>query len=140
MPVLGYNITKVDVERDAQNIASGQVEVKLSPRIKELRLGEVRTPTGKVTGIEVLFAYEISYNPQIARAVIEGSILYLPPQKDKTDEILNIWEEEKKVDSRLFVEVINFLSVQLLPMLTVIAKEMRLPYHIPVPRAELRTQ
>lgn len=140
MPVLGYNITKVEAEKSTLTIPQGEIGVRISPRIKELRLGEMMTPTGKVNGIEVLFTYEVEYNPQIARAVVEGSIMYLPPQKDKIDNILNVWEEEKKVDSVLFVEVVNFLSIQLLPTLAVIAREMRLPYHVPVPRAELRTQ
>ncbi|GAB6135132.1 hypothetical protein [Thermococcus henrietii] len=140
MPVLGYNITKVEMEKNAQNVPPGEIEVKISPRVRELRLGEIRTPTGKVNGIEVLFTYEVSYNPQIAKAVVEGALMYLPPQKEKIDEILNTWEDEKKVDSLLFVEVVNFLSIELTPMLAVIAKEMRLPYHVPIPRAELRTQ
>lgn len=56
------------------------------------------------------------------------------------DEILNLWEEEKKVNSVLFVEVTNFLTSELSPLLMIISKEMRLPYHIPLPRAQLRTQ
>ena len=140
MPVLGYNITKVEMEKLTSNIPPGQIEVKLSPKIEELRLGEIRTPTGKMNGIEVLFDYQIEYNPQIARASVKGSILYMPPQKDRVDDILTAWEDEKKLDSVLLVEVVNFLSIEFTPMLIVIAKEMRLPYHVPIPRAELRTQ
>jgi len=140
MPVLGHNITKVEVEKETQNPVSGEIEVKISPRIKELRLGKIGTPTGIVNGIEVIFSYEVSYNPQVAHAVIEGSVMYLPAQREKIDEILNTWEDEKKVDPRLLVEIVNYLSVQVMPILVVVAKEMRLPYHIPIPRAELRTQ
>ena len=140
MPVLGYNIERVNFEKLAKSPVPGQIEVKISPTIKELRLGEMMTPNGKITGIEVLFEFGIDYNPEIARARVNGSILYLPPQRDAVDKILNLWEDEKKVDPVLMVEVANFLSVELSPMLMVIAKEMRLPYHIPVPRAELRSQ
>jgi len=140
MPVLGYNITKVEMEKLTSNIPPGQIEVKLSPKIEELRLGEIRTPTGKTNGIEVLFDFQVEYNPQIARASVKGALLYMPPQKDKIDAILTAWEDEKKLDSVLLVEVVNFLSMELTPMLVVIAKEMRLPYHVPIPRAELRTQ
>jgi hypothetical protein len=140
MPVLGYNITKVEMEKLTSNIPPGQIEVKLSPRVEELRLGEIRTPTGKINGIEVLFNFQIEYNPEIARTSVKGALIYLPPEKDRMDEILNAWEDEKKLDSVLLVEVINFLSIELTPMLMVMAKEMRLPYHVPVPRAELRTQ
>ena len=140
MPVLAHNITKVEMEKLTVNVPVGQIEVKLSPKIEELRLGEIRTPTGKINGIEVLFEFLVEYNPQIARALVKGAILYLPPNKERIDEILTAWEDEKKLDSVLFVEVVNFLSTELTPMLLLLAKEMRLPYHVPIPRAELRTQ
>jgi hypothetical protein len=140
MPVLGYNVQSVSFEKNAKVVPMGQIEVKISPTIEELRLGEMATPNGKVTGIEVLFNFQVEYKPEIAKASVRGTILYLPPQKDKIDQILTLWEDEKKVDPVLMVEVANFLSVELSPMLMIIAKEMRLPYHIPVPRAELRAQ
>ncbi|AFL95793.1 hypothetical protein CL1_1596 [Thermococcus cleftensis] len=139
MPVLGFNITKVEMEKLGVSAPSGQIEVRLSPKVKEMRLGEIRTPTGKMNGIEVLFRYEIDYNPRIAQGAIEGAILYLPPQKDKIDEILGLWEDEKKIDPVTFAEVVNFITKEVSPMLMLLAKEMRLPYHIPIPRVEVKS-
>ncbi|AEK73915.1 hypothetical protein GQS_10110 [Thermococcus sp. 4557] len=139
MPVLGFNITKVEMERVSLSVPGGQIEVRLSPKVKEMRLGEIRTPTGKLNGIEILFRYEIDYNPKIADGAIEGVILYLPPQKEKIDEILNLWEDEKKIDSMTFAEVVNFITKEVSPMLMLLAKEMRLPYHIPIPRVEVKS-
>ncbi|ACJ16576.1 hypothetical protein, conserved [Thermococcus onnurineus NA1] len=139
MPVLGFNITKVEMEKKAIGVPGGQIEVRLSPKIKEMRLGEIRTPTGKMNGIEVLFRYEIDYNPKVAQGVIEGIILYVPPQKDKMDEILNLWEDEKKMDPVTFAEIVNFITKEVSPMIMLLAKEMRLPYHIPLPRVEVKS-
>ncbi|WP_054841169.1 hypothetical protein [Thermococcus peptonophilus] len=142
MPVVAHNLTKVEVEKLAVSIPTGQIQVNLSPKIEDLRLGgEVRTPTGKINGVEVVFSFEVTYQPEIARAVIKGDVnVPSPPKKEMIDEILNLWEEEKKVNSVLFVEVTNFLTSELSPLLMIISKEMRLPYHIPLPRAQLRTQ
>ncbi|WP_297463171.1 hypothetical protein [Thermococcus sp.] len=140
MPVLGFNITKVEVEKLSLAPVQGQIEVRLTPKVREMRLGEIRTPTGKMNGVEILFSYEIDYNPQIARGVIEGAILYLPPQKEKIDEILNLWEDEKKIDPITFAEVVNFITKEVSPLLMLLAKEMRLPYHIPIPRVEVKSQ
>jgi hypothetical protein len=137
MPVLGFNVTKVEMEKVTLAVPGGQIEVKLSPKVREMRLGEMRTPTGKINAIEILFRYEIDYNPTIARGAIEGAILYLPPQKERIDEILNMWEDEKKIDSVTFAEVVNFITKEVSPMLMMLAKEMRLPYHIPLPRVEV---
>ncbi|WP_297476345.1 hypothetical protein [Thermococcus sp.] len=140
MPVLGFNITKVEMEKASTTIPGGQIQVRLSPRVNEMRLGEIRTPTGKMNGVEILFRYEVEYDPRIARAGVEGALLYLPPQKDRIDEILNLWEDEKKIDPVTFAEIVNFITTEVSPMLMVLAKEMRLPYHIPVPRVELKTE
>ena len=140
MPVLGFNVTKIELERVTLSVPQGQIEVRLSPKVKEMRLGEIRTPTGKMNGIEILFRYEIDYNPKIAQGAIEGVILYIPPQKDKMDEILNVWEEEKKIDSLTFAEVVNFITKEVSPILMLMAKEMRLPYHVPLPRVEVKPQ
>ncbi len=139
MPVLGFNITKIEMEKVALAVPGGQIEVRLSPKVKEMRLGEMRTPTGKINGIEILFRYEIEYNPKIANGVIEGAILYLPPQKEKIDEILNLWEDDKKMDPVTFAEVVNFITKEVSPILMMLSKEMRLPYHIPIPRVEVKS-
>jgi len=140
MPVIGYNVQGVSFEKKVMAIPSGQIEVKISPTITELRLGEMMTPNGKISGIEVLFNFEVEYKPDIAKASVKGALLYIPPQRERVDDILSAWEDEKKIDPVLMVEVANFLTTELSPMLMVIAKEMRLPYHLPLPRAELRTQ
>ncbi|NJE01604.1 hypothetical protein [Thermococcus sp. JdF3] len=139
MPVLGFNITKVEMKKVSFSVPAGQIEVRLSPKIEEIRLGEIRTPTGKLNGIEILFRYEIEYNPKIADGAIDGVILYLPPRKEKMDEILNLWEDEKKIDPVTFAEVVNFITKEVSPMLMLLAKEMRLPYHVPLPRVEVRS-
>ena len=140
MPVVAHNITKIEMEKLSGSIPTGQIQVNLTPKIEDLRLGELRTPTGKINGIEVVFSFEVNYQPEIARAVVKGMVIYLPPRKEEIDEILNLWEDEKKVNSLLFVEVTNFLTSELSPILMMLSKEMRLPYHIPLPRAQLRPQ
>ncbi|USG99833.1 hypothetical protein K1720_10165 [Thermococcus argininiproducens] len=136
MPVLGINITKVEMEKQG-GIAS-KVEINLSPKIEEVRLGEIKTPSGKVNGIEVLFTYQIGYRPDIARALISGMVFYLPPQKEKIDEILDNWERDKKVPPEMFAEIVNFITNEVTPMIMLISKEMRIPYPIPVPRVSIK--
>jgi len=136
MPVLGINITKIEIEKKGGMI--GRVEVNLSPQIEEVRLGELRMPTGKVNGLEVLFEYRINYRPEIANAVVKGMVFYLPPQKEQIDEVLDLWEKEKKVRPEMFAEIVNFITNEITPLLMVAAKDMKIPYHIPLPRVALK--
>jgi len=140
MPVVGFNLTKIELEKVTLTVPSGRIEVKLSPQVKDMRLGEIRTPTGKTNGVEMIFRYEIDYNPKIAGGAIEGVLLYLPPRKEMVDEILDLWENEKKMDPSTFAEVVNFITKEVSPVLMMMAKEMRLPYHLPIPRVEVREQ
>lgn len=138
MAVFGINITKISIEKIGAQV--GQVEVNLAPKVREVRLGELRSPTGKINGIEVLFEYNVTYRPEIAKALIEGMVFYLPPQKDKIDEILELWEKEKKVDPYMFAEIINSVTNEIIPILMTLTKEMRIPYPIPLPRVNVKTQ
>lgn len=138
MPVLGFNITKIEVEKELAGIPQGQVEVRVTPRVDDVRLGEIMTPNGKVNGVEIVFSFEVTYSPTIGRGLVRGMVLYLPPQRERVDEIIDLWENEKKIDSMAFAEVVNFLMVELSPVFMVVAKEMRLPYHVALPRVEVR--
>ncbi|NJE77444.1 hypothetical protein, partial [Thermococcus sp. ES12] len=89
-------------------------------------------------GIEVLFEYRINYRPEIASAVVKGMVFYLPPQKEQIDEVLDLWEKEKKVRPEMFAEIVNFITNEITPLLMVAAKDMKLPYHIPLPRVSLK--
>ncbi|AEH25469.1 hypothetical protein [Pyrococcus yayanosii] len=138
MPVLGINVLKVEYEKKGAVI--GRVEVSLNPKIEDMRLGEMIFPNGKVNGIEVALNYEVQYSPNIATGRVKLMVFYLPRDRDKVDEILDMWESEKKIPPELFTEVVNFTTVELMPLLIAIAKEMKIPYPIPVPRIAVRKE
>lgn len=135
MPIMGINITKLSIEKG--NPPVPQVEVDLTPKVTGIRLGEMRTPTGKLNGIEVLFEYGVTYKPDVAKASIEGVIFYLPRNRDDVDRILDEWENEKKLDPNMFAEVVNAVTMEAMPLLMLLSKELRLPYPIPVPRVNV---
>lgn len=135
MPIMGINITKISMEKGKPPVA--QVEVDLTPRVNGIRLGELRTPTGKINGIEVLFEYGVTYKPDVAKAHIEGVVFYLPKNRDNIDRILDEWENEKKLDPNMFAEIVNAVTMEVMPFLMLLSKELRLPYPIPVPRVNV---
>ncbi len=137
MPVLGVNVTKIEFEKRDILAPPERVEVNITPKIKDLRLGKVSLPSGNVEGVEVLFRYEINYRPDIAEGYVDGAVLYLPANGD-ANSVIDEWEMSKKVEGELLGEVLNFLTMELAPLIMVIAKEMRIPYHLPLPRFEVQ--
>ncbi len=138
MPVIGINLTKVEFEKRGLPPMGGRIEVNLTPKVRDMRLGEIQTPAGKTQGVEVLFKYEVNYRPDIAEGTLEGAVMYLPQRMEDVDRILDAWDAGRKVPPEVFAEVVNFITAELSPMLFVIAKEMRLPYHIPLPMVGIK--
>ncbi|MFA4668341.1 hypothetical protein QDY65_07460 [Pyrococcus kukulkanii] len=138
MPILGHNIVRIEVEKVQSG--SGKVEVSINPKIEELRLGELQLPTGRVKGIEVIVNYIINYSPEIAKASIRLLVFYVPRVKEDIDKILDEWEEKKQLPGELVAEVVNFTTSELMPLMMMISKEMRIPYPIPLPRVVVRQE
>ncbi|AFK21669.1 hypothetical protein [Pyrococcus sp. ST04] len=136
MPILGHNILGIEVTKSPT--PGGKVEVSLNPRIENLRLGELYLPTGRVKGIEVDVNYEVKYNPEVAKVNVKIRLFYLPKNKDAIDSILDEWEEKKVLPGDLVAEVVNFTTSELMPLLMTLAKEMRIPYPIPLPRVMVK--
>ncbi|AMM54258.1 hypothetical protein [Pyrococcus kukulkanii] len=138
MPILGHNIVRIEVEKVQSG--SGKVEVSINPKIEELRLGELQLPTGRVKGIEVIVNYIINYSPEIAKASVRLLVFYVPRVKEDIDKILDEWEEKKQLPGELVAEVVNFTTSELMPLMMMISKEMRIPYPIPLPRVVVRQE
>jgi len=136
VPILGHNILKIEFEK--LQTLGGKIEVSLRPTIRNLRLGEMHLPSGKVKGIEVDVDYIITYSPEVARASIKVRVFYVPRNKEDIDNILDEWEDRKVLPGELVAEVVNFTTSELMPIAMYIAKEMRIPYPVPLPRAVVR--
>ncbi|AEC51725.1 hypothetical protein PNA2_0809 [Pyrococcus sp. NA2] len=136
MPILGHNILKVEFEK--LQVVGGNIEVSLRPTIENLRLGEIHLPSGKVKGIEVEVDYRITYSPEVAKVSIKVRVFYVPRNKQDIDKILDEWEEKKVLPGELVAEVVNFTTSELIPIAMYVAKEMRIPYPVPLPRAVVR--
>ncbi|CAB48929.1 hypothetical protein [Pyrococcus abyssi] len=136
MPILGHDMLRVEFEK--LKIGGGRIEVSLRPTIENLRLGEMPLPSGRVKGIEVDVRYDVLYSPEVARASIKLRVFYVPRDKEKIDEILDEWEEKKVLPGELVAEVVNYTTSELMPLMMHLAKEMRIPYPVPLPRAVVK--
>ncbi|ASJ15646.1 hypothetical protein A3L04_00420 [Thermococcus chitonophagus] len=138
MPILGHNIVKIEVEKFSAT--GGKVEVSINPKIENLRLGELQLPTGRVKGIEVEVSYMVNYTPEVAKSVVRLILFYVPRAKEEIDKILDEWEDKKQLPGELVAEVVNFTTSELMPLMMMLSKEMRIPYPIPIPRVVVKQE
>jgi len=140
MPILGVNVKEISFEKKDVLPTGPQIQVNLTPKIEEIREAQISTPTGNIRGIEVLFTYELKYNPEIASGKVSGGLFYLPINHDQMEGILKTWREEKRVDPMVFTEIVNFLTHELAPTLMLISKQMGLPYPFPLPLVQFQVE
>jgi len=140
MPILGVNIKEISFEKKDVLPSGPQIQVNLTPQIEEVREAQISTPTGNIRGIEVLFAYELKYNPEIATGKVKGGLFYLPVNHEQMEGMLRMWKEERKVEPMVFTEIVNFLTHELAPVLMLVSKQMGLPYPFPLPLVQLQIE
>jgi hypothetical protein len=132
MRVLGFNFTKINVERLKDVIASSE-KLKISTQIDVPELKEVKTDILR-TKEEILaakFVYGVNYDPDFAKIELEGKILLaLDPKTAK--EVLKQWKKKKmSEDFRIFLFniILRKSSLKALDL----EEELNLPLHMPMP-------
>jgi hypothetical protein len=137
MPIIGFNFTKISVERKGD--VAGKISIGNNISItnvaqKDLALGDI-----KQKGARFSFEFSVGYEPKIASILMTGDILYAGDDK-KIEEILSQWKKNKQVAPDVTVEVLNSALVRCNIQALVLSKEMGLPIPIPLPKVSAEQQ
>jgi hypothetical protein len=133
MRIIGFNFTKIKVERLKEPSELTATELKINTNIDVLELKEVKSNILK-TKEEIVgakFVYEVNYAPDFAKIELEGKILIsVDPKTAK--EILKQWKKKKLPEDfnfLLFNVVLKKCSLKAL----FLEEELNLPLHMPMP-------
>lgn len=129
MPVIGFNIDKIDAEKT--NKISGNVEIKNNLGITGVE--QEKLALGKSE--EVLkfnFEYLITYEPKIGKLGINGSVLYMEDPK-KIKELISSWEKDKKIPNSVMPAIFNTILAKCNVKALNLSQEINLPPHIRLP-------
>lgn len=136
MTVVGFNLTKISIER--KDVISGKIQVNSKADVTNIKKESIKITEGKDV-IRADFSFEISYEPDFAKVHFKGYVLLLEEPK-KAKQIIKDWKK-KKVESEVKEEIFNMVLRKCNIKAFSLEDDLNLPTHFPFPKvkAESRT-
>ena len=104
MAVVGYNFTKITAEKNTQ--PKGNIKVRSNISIVDVNSATLSISNEANGTLRINFLFTTSYGQDVGKIVIEGDVLFMN-KKEVTDEVYKKWQETKKLDDKVAVEVLN---------------------------------
>ena len=130
MKLLGFNFTKINVEKEKDSIK----DLKIRNSIDVLSIEEIKQEFFRAEDnvLVIKFSYNIGYEPKIAHINLEGTILLSVEKPEMVKEILKKWKEKALLEEfriPLFNVIFRKAGLKALEL----EDEMNLPLHMSMP-------
>jgi len=132
MPIVGFNFSKVMVEKNQKPELVKNIQVKNDVLITNVQ--EEKLPTGrtKADGLKFDFKFLLKYEPNVGQVELMGFIYYLDDQEIIKD-IFKGWKKEKKIPKDITENIVNAVLAKGTIKALSLAQEVNLPPHLPLP-------
>lgn len=129
MKVMGFSFTKMSAERFKDSAENININTELDvPEIKGIKSPFLQT---KEELLEARFEYKVSYEPGMAKIIIEGKILFSVDKKT-TEEVLKQWKK-KSLPEDFRMLLFNVIMKKSALKALGLGDELNLPVHVPLP-------
>ena len=128
MQIIGFNLTKISVEREEK--LNGKLDVKQNVNIENIIEDNVSISKDKI--IKITFIFSIKYGEDLAKIEFKGMVIVLP-KPEELSTIIKDWKE-KKFNNSFRVPLFNFIMNKCNVKALALEDEMALPLHIPMPK------
>lgn len=129
MPIVGFNLTKISVER--KEVISGKIDIKSRIDVTDIRKENVDLAPGK-DAASINFLFEILYEPGFAKLDFRGNVLFLEDPK-KIKDLVKDWKK-KKIDLTIKEQAYNLILRRCNIKAFSLEEDLNLPTHFPMPR------
>ncbi len=129
MPIVGFNLEKINAEKTSQ--ITGKLNIKNNLSIKNVE--QEKLSLGKSE--EVLkfdFEYLIDYEPQIGKIALNGHLLFMEEPK-KIKEIQDAWKKDKNLPKEIAPLIFNSILGKCNIKGLNLSQEINLPPQIRLP-------
>ena len=128
MKFVGFNFTKISIERLTDSLK----DVKINSKIELRSIESADSSFFKDEGlVSVSFSYLINYDPEVAKIVLDGNVLVATDKKTAKN-ILNEWKD-KKIPEEFKITLFNLILRKSNLKAMELEDQMNLPFHIPFP-------
>ena len=136
MTVVGFNFTKIDVERNES--PKGKINISSNISVKDIVQKDLSLGGEKQSALRFVFEFISSYEPNVGKILLIGDVLYLGDAK-KNKDILDQWKKEKKVAKEIMTSILNTVLSKCHIQALILSQEVNLPPPIPMPKVSVKT-
>lgn len=135
MRVIGFNLTKISIER--QEPPKEKLEIKQNIGIDDISKDSI--PMSKDEVVKIDFNFSVDYlEGKFAKIEIKGTVIILP-EKDELKKILKSWKD-KQIPEDIKIPLFNFIKSKCDVRALQLEDELGLPLHIPFPKLTLKKE
>ncbi|MBS3154937.1 hypothetical protein J4404_00375 [Candidatus Woesearchaeota archaeon] len=129
MPILGFNITKINAEKKAE-ITS---KIDIASDLKITKVSEDKVFLDKAqAALRFDFEFMVNYKPEIANINLGGFVLYMEGE-EKAKKILDAWKKNKTLEPELMEKLFNSILLRCNIKTLIMTQELNLPPHVRLP-------
>lgn len=134
MPIVGFEFTKINVERN--DVAKGKINISNNVGIADIERNDLSVGNTKQAGLRFVFEYKSLYEPSFAKIELAGHIIYLTDDKN-ANEIVNDWKREKKISKEIAEKIINTVLAKCNIQSIILSNTVNLPPPVPMPKVNV---
>lgn len=129
MPILGFNITKINAEKKSEITQS----LDISSDLKISKVSEDKVYLDKAqTALRFDFEFMVDYKPNVANINLGGFIMYVEGE-ELAKKIIENWKKNKKLEPELMEKLFNSILMRCNIKTLLLTQELNLPPHIRLP-------
>ena len=128
--IIGLNFTKVLIEKNSHKDKQKVTKIGAKTEILSIEEEKIEIPDKKA--FRANFSFLISYEPNLAKILIEGSLLYLD-NPEKISEMIHSWKK-KSFPQEMRIELLNYILSKCNIRALALEDDFNLPPHIPMPK------
>ncbi len=132
MTVIGFNFTKIHAQK--HNALKGQITINRT--CKPTSVEEIDISAGQ-KGLRYEFIFGVEYEPKIAELQLEGSIIELVSDEERTT-VMSAWTEKKQIPAKSIERVLNNILDRCHVEAIIISKELNIPPPIKLPSVTVK--
>ncbi|MCK5281947.1 MAG: hypothetical protein KAK00_00930 [Nanoarchaeota archaeon] len=137
MTIVGFNFTKIDVEKkDSQG---GKINISNNVSIKDVVETDLSLGTEKQKAIKFVFEFISKYEPNIGKILLGGEVLFLE-EASKGKKIMEDWKKQKRIERKLMVAILNNVLTKCNVQALILSQEVNLPSPIPLPKVNMEAK
>ena len=135
MAIVGFNFTKINVERKQDNV-KGKIDIKNNVAIIGVEPSDLSLGGASQKALKIIFDFNVNYEPKLGSMKFTGDILFLG-EAAKIDGILKDWEKTKKLPKEMTAGIINTVLTRCNIQALILSQQLNLPAPIQLPRVKI---